>query len=420
VASASFTFTAGPRYPAGTVIGAYPVRLFPGPAPQEGTVAPVPFAVSAAVSSLGFATFTGLLSGTSYYAGASVGGVWIWTSFKTAGQTPLSSEEEALARVREESEAAIRAAQKVSQEAIVASTLAAEETLAELSPGLQVAARDGKQPGVLSELDWVLSSVAINAATGKLTLETGGNAWVSSGGVLARTSTAVAVWERLPAALPAAGKWRVVGIEVAPLGGFGSNATVSVVSGTEQASAALALANSPATSVNKLRIQDLVLKNVGGVYSLEGLRDRRPWALGARASSSLTTGNVVKEGGQALTVLPMGRRVECSGLPVRLVLEAAVLSESGLATAGFRMDGVTVNGTPDGGLTPWGGNAVTAWSRTSLGYEFTPAAGSHLFVPTVAAVGSAGVAKATFVASVTQPIEFSVEELLPSANNGVL
>ena len=59
-------------------------------------------------------------------------------------------------------------------------------------------------------------------------------------------------------------------------------ATVSVVSGVQQTTQALAESNSPATTAGKMRIRDVVILNTSGVYSVVSQRDRRPWARGFR------------------------------------------------------------------------------------------------------------------------------------------
>lgn len=83
----SFSLTASPTFPAGTTVGAYPAALWAGLRPPQPEQTPAgPAVASAPVDGHGFATFSGLAAESTYFAGAEVGGVWKWVSFRTAAE----------------------------------------------------------------------------------------------------------------------------------------------------------------------------------------------------------------------------------------------------------------------------------------------------------------------------------------------
>lgn len=82
--ASALNLTASPNFPQGTSIGAYPRRFWAGKAPEPGEAGRGTPAATAVVDSHGYALFSGLESGETFYCGALVSGVWQW---KTA-QTP--------------------------------------------------------------------------------------------------------------------------------------------------------------------------------------------------------------------------------------------------------------------------------------------------------------------------------------------
>ncbi len=147
--------------------------------------------------------------------------------------------------------------------------------------GSAAAGTDLYQAGVVEDADWKPTATNINPSTGVLELTNfGGNAWLPgpvSG--LVRTFLAKAAVGGLKPALPGPGGFIRAGIEVTA---SGSSAVVSVVTGIEKATQveAEAIAASPGVSSGKLRVLDVIIKNVGAVYSVVTTRDRRSYALG--------------------------------------------------------------------------------------------------------------------------------------------
>lgn len=278
------------------------------------------------------------------------------------------------------------------------------------------AGTDVYQAGVLASTDWPAPAGSTNEATGEAeTANTfGGAAWLPgpvSG--LVRTFTVAQVWKLKPPVLPAESGFMKVGIE---LTASGAAATVSLVCGAEQASEALAIANPPAVSAGKTRVWDYVLRKEGGKYKTSAARDRRPWSRGAYATATRTTGDLaVPAGTEAITALT--QRVECSGVPVRLTFNPQILVPAGGVVAlGFRMDGAKIGLVNESVYHSVGAPAAGALEHApEVAYEFTPAAGSHLFAPTMKCTTAGGEIRS----SAAIPLQFTVQELLrPSANNG--
>lgn len=84
----SFTLTASPVFPAGTLISAYARRDFAGGAPTIGQVPGGALVTATAlVDEHGRAQLEGLMPEAGYFAGAEVGGVWRWVFFTTNAET---------------------------------------------------------------------------------------------------------------------------------------------------------------------------------------------------------------------------------------------------------------------------------------------------------------------------------------------
>ncbi len=292
---------------------------------------------------------------------------------------------------------------------------------------LNLGLQDILQPGVVGENDWAITATIVGGI-GTLGTEgfIHGTAWlpdpVISGALMRSVRPNHAALSGLVApALPTSGKYINLGFELAATT-WGAPPTVSLVAGAEQTTEAAAIAAPAAESVTTLRIKDVVVKNTAGVYSIVHQRDRRPWANGASATIERTSGNIVVTSGTPILLDATGLalRVECSGLPVRVFLDAAVfvMAEERL-NLGFRMDGVAINGTADGALRTFNNPNGSAGVNlpVATGYEFTPAAGSHLFQ--VTGYRPSGSSSSTEVLSIAaKPLLFGVKEVRPSANNG--
>lgn len=175
---------------------------------------------------------------------------------------------------------------------------------------------DFLQAGAVSAADWSFTATIENSSTCTITAASaGGTAWLPQATVgLLRsvTATGSAVVHALkPGTLPANGKYMSVAVclEAAK---WGQAATVSVVSGVEQSTLALAEANPATVPSSKLRVRDLYIKNNAGTYALEGQLDRRTWAtyghflnLIAQATScTAKSGELVKATGSITVTLP--------------------------------------------------------------------------------------------------------------------
>lgn len=277
------------------------------------------------------------------------------------------------------------------------------------------AGTDVYQSGVLASTDWTPGAGSIVGGTGVLSFTTfGGAAWLPGpvSGLVRTFTTAVTVGGLKPPVLPGPSGFVCVGVE---LTASGAEAVVSVVSGAEQVSEAAALeaAHSPAISNGKSRVRDVILKNNAGTYEIKKERDRRPWARGAHAIGRHTASVGAKA--PKLVSADLQFRVECSGAPLQIGLQATTFSCGSASAdrfvAGFFVDGVST-GTRLGAV-----NQVSSENALplSLVCEEGITAGSHLFAPWF---GSSNSDEVTIEGSATEPITFWVRELQPTANNG--
>jgi hypothetical protein len=288
------------------------------------------------------------------------------------------------------------------------------EAAAGNDPRLMQAANTAIQPGVINATDFATATMSVTAG-GKLEWRCNGaaQAWIKDPvtGGLVYTTTKEEIRTLTPPSLPVAGKYMSVGIDVsvASMAAYGGEAALTVTSGVEQASEALALENAAAGVANHVRVMDVIMLNTAGVYSVVKERSRKPWARGARASRRLVatftpaTGSLEEIAGLAI-------RIECSGLPVRITFHAyanATAASQGVATGGVGSELLA--------LSPLGGweNTAASTGRGLCGYSavVTPAAGSILFKPTAGLIGATA-------AVIQSPMTFTVEELSGNANNG--
>lgn len=202
----------------------------------------------------------------------------------------------------------------------------------------------------------------------------------------------------------------------------GSNAASAIVNLDD----ANATASRAAVPTGSMRLFEVVVDNTG-VLSTAGtkVRDRRAWAKGAFASVAKTSGDFSSSSTSyvAIDSSTFALRVECSGKPLRIRLNASIMTgTAGVAVYSMlRQDGVNLTGGSDTtpGLNNFLFSNICAYGSNlfpfDLDYLFTPAAGSHLFVP-YWAVSSSNV---TMRSTTTSPAVFSIEELdRPPANNG--
>lgn len=292
--------------------------------------------------------------------------------------------------------------------------------------GAAASGTDVYQAGVVKSTDWRSGlPPTIIGGTGVVTLTLeGGAAWLPNVGGLTRTFQEVHTYTALvPPVLPGPSGFIAVGVE---LTAASAGAVLSLVSGAEQTTEALALANPPAVSNGKIRLRDLIVENTAGTYSIVKDRDRRPWARGASALIKRTSGPILLAGGvAALDATNLALRIECAGVPITLGLVGNVSVNEGAtgansANLGFRSDGAAVDGTTDGAIAKLGESKLAAETGTlidafHLSYTYVPVAGSHLFQPT----GFKETVEAAIEASAGRPLLFYVrEDIRPSASNG--
>lgn len=85
----TFNLTASPTFPQGTSLTAYPRAFWGGPwGPSLGQVPQGAGSISATVDAHGFALFEGLEAEKEYAAGAQIGGVWRWITFRAPVTPP--------------------------------------------------------------------------------------------------------------------------------------------------------------------------------------------------------------------------------------------------------------------------------------------------------------------------------------------
>ncbi len=198
-----------------------------------------------------------------------------------------------------------------------------------------------------------------------------------------------------------------------------SIAQTQILKGTATGGATLAnRTGAAALPANALRLADILVPAAAASIVTADLMDRRPWARGGHSKIRRTSGNISFTGAATpLDATLLATRMECSGVPVRLWLVGAMASGVGANTDftfGFRMDSAAVDGTTDGLI--WQTNLAASDNMAfNYMYEFTPAAGSHLFQPT----GFASIAQGAIYATAAAPLIFTVEEIvLQDANNG--
>ena len=150
----------------------------------------------------------------------------------------------------------------------------------ELNEGQQ----DYLQAGVVGATSWSFTT-GIVESTGEL--ESTGEvaesvAWlpdpVVSGALMRSVTLKTAIAKIKPGTLPGVGKFMCIAFELTP-GVWGGTATVSLHSGTEQATAKAAEENPPATTAGKIQVRQVIVEAVAGPkYKIKGAQKdvRRP------------------------------------------------------------------------------------------------------------------------------------------------
>lgn len=288
------------------------------------------------------------------------------------------------------------------------------------------------QSGVVTAGACAASGVAVTGGSGLITftLAAANPLWVASAaGVLVPVNFGGLVAATLlPASLPAANAFWGYGIELDT-----SGTAYLVAAAAQSATAALALTavNGPAlaTTAGRVRVLDVAISNVAGVYGLAASRDRRPWARGAYSRISRQANAA---GGNdytyalttpaAIDATNLAMRVECSGLPLRIMMRAVVVMTTGHDVRVLPY----IDGAAPEGMTGVAGAANSAWTQSItsgayvalvMSYDYIPPApGSRLIVPYWSVTGGTTV---TLYADATSPAHFIIEELVrPNANNG--
>jgi hypothetical protein len=187
----------------------------------------------------------------------------------------------------------------------------------------------------------------------------------------------------------------------------------------------------PTIPASCLHLADLLVPATDTTISNNQIRDRRRWARGAyrkiTRNADAGAGDDYTISTATLALLDgtnLNPRIECSGVPVRVTMIAALNPGAGADTGGFspQVDSVGVDGMPSisaiaSGVTGIMFNlAGSTIVPVCLSWTFTPTAGSHLIGPSLFAIsGSYDV-----LASVDTPMQWVVEEIVRQdrANDG--
>jgi hypothetical protein len=194
-------------------------------------------------------------------------------------------------------------------------------------------------------------------------------------------------------------------------------ARVRIISGTATGGATLDnRTGAAATPSSALLLADVLVPALDTTISNSQIRDRRKWALGAfcrvlRTSADYTTSTGTLT---AIDGTNLNKRIECSGVPLRISLFGKV-QHSGTnvqALFGINLDGAVIDSTGTIHNVPIATNGVPY--PVAMSYVAVPAAGSHLISPTWASG-----ATATLKADSDEPLVFVVEEIVRqnTANN---
>lgn len=198
-----------------------------------------------------------------------------------------------------------------------------------------------------------------------------------------------------------------------------NRAQVRVIAGTASSGATLANRTGAASlPSNCLLLADVLIASGASSITNSVIRDRRKWARGAFCRAVASGPYTVSGSFALIDATNLAPRVECSGAPVRVRLEAAGRGQGGIYVY---LTPVIDNGSVGDGLGAVGGtpDAANCFARGTyggsdgaLGFEwvFTPSPGSHIIAP---AWGSSDGR-----ISSSAPLAWTVEEILrPNARN---
>lgn len=274
-------------------------------------------------------------------------------------------------------------------------------------------APDLLQAGVVQSGDCALT---INTTT-QVTIAAGVAVWVrNASGLLVRTQPVSTVLGSIPVA--SASNFRLDQVVVDSAG------VVTRLAGTQGTTVTLANRTGfAAIPAGSQLLHDLLVSSTGVVAA--NVRDRRSWAGGAYSRIKRTanaagandyTTALTAAGNIDATNLSM--RVECSGVPLRMILRGRL---NNAATSHNRfvpiMDGAAVDGmaATDSPFDYMSAAGSTTDQTVHAVYEFTPAAGSHLFTWQY----FVGAGTMTLYARAGLPLFMIVEEVVSqNANNG--
>lgn len=193
------------------------------------------------------------------------------------------------------------------------------------------------------------------------------------------------------------------------LGSGADQVTLEVLTGAPTSGATLDNRNGAAALGNdRLRLADILVPAASVAVTAGNIRDRRPWARGARIIATGTAGGnyTVNNAGASLDTTRRVR-VELSGAPVRYIVFASTLDSAANGQAIIQGEYV---GPSSGQLLAINATAAAAYGQSG-GANWTPApAGSYL----IGLWGSrpSGTGVITVVNTITSVPEIHVEEVL--------
>lgn len=289
-------------------------------------------------------------------------------------------------------------------------------------PAAPVAARDlraaasaGLQPGVLAagDLKVTPNAAQVNVAAGAV-LVTDSQARPAPYHCESTSSESSTTFGPLPAADPTNPRIDQIIAEVQDHNLDASGQLrwrLRVLAGTPTGGATLDnRSGAAALPVRAVRLADVLRPPAASPVTAANIRDRRPWATGAfrsilRAASSYSTTSTSPAAVDSVNLAP---RIECSGVPLRLVLRGMCVYSlaSGRGGVDLRQDAAASN---------WGADILHHNTLANIPQGFhvervlTPTPGSHVFTPYFAAKDGG-----TYViyAEATLGLTFTVEELV--------
>lgn len=160
--------------------------------------------------------------------------------------------------------------------------------------------------------------------------------------------------------------------------------TVSVLAGTATAGATLDnRTGAAALPVGYLRLADVLVADGATALASSVIRDRRPWARGAFASSVRAATQSISSATDTLLDALLEVRIECTGNPMRVTYRTASYGQGSTAASRLQLR-IAVDGANGGGgttMVTWDENENPADTWHPIYYQAmtAPAAGSHRF-----------------------------------------